>query len=108
MYFHPHIRRVLDQIHDNIAMGDPATANDDDRVRLAARLAGAEGLVEKLPDGFDTYLERPVYDRQSGTTEGKRTWTGRVISYAPLREAAGIKNWEDSSLSGGQKQRLAV
>ena len=89
-------------------MGDPATANDDDRVRLAARLAGAEGLVEKLPDGFHTYLERPVYDRQSGTTEGKRTWTGRVISYAPLREAAGIKNWEDSSLSGGQKQRLAV
>ena len=46
-------------------MGDPATAHDDDRVRQAARLAGAEDFVEKLPDGFDSYLQKPVSDEYS-------------------------------------------
>ncbi len=40
-------------------MGDPATSHDNDRVHLAAQLA-AEDLIDKLPDGFDTYLECPV------------------------------------------------
>ncbi|KAI0762243.1 P-loop containing nucleoside triphosphate hydrolase protein [Fomes fomentarius] len=64
-------------IRDNIAMGDPTTSHDNDRVRLAMRLAGAEDLIDKLPDGFDTYLERPVSDEHSMVAEGTKTATGR-------------------------------
>ncbi|RPD56247.1 P-loop containing nucleoside triphosphate hydrolase protein [Lentinus tigrinus ALCF2SS1-7] len=95
-------------IRDNIAMGDPATAHDDDRVRLAARLAGAESFVDKLPDGFNTYLEPPVSTEYSSTPEGQTLFTGRKVNYDGLREAAGVKSTEAAALSGGQMQRLAV
>ena len=96
------------QIRDNIALGDPASADDDERVRLAARLAGAEALVDKLPDGFDSFLERPVDDEYCHVAEGTKTLMGRVVDYTALREAAKIKSHKDTSLSGGQMQRLAV
>ncbi|RPD56235.1 P-loop containing nucleoside triphosphate hydrolase protein [Lentinus tigrinus ALCF2SS1-7] len=95
-------------IRDNIAMGDPATAHDDDRVRLAARLAGAESFVDKLPDGFNTYLEPPVSTEYSSIPEGQTFFTGRKVNYNGLREAAGVKSTEAAALSGGQMQRLAV
>ncbi|KAI0716183.1 P-loop containing nucleoside triphosphate hydrolase protein [Cerioporus squamosus] len=87
-------------IRDNIAMGDPATSHDGDRVRLAARLAGAETFVEKLPEGFNTYLEPPVSTEYSSTSEGHTLFTGRKVNYDALRDAAGV--------NGGQMQRLAV
>ena len=96
------------QIRDNIALGDPATAHDDDRVRLAARLAGAEDFVDKLPEGFNTYLESPVSTEYSSTPEGQTLFTGRKVEYDTLRKAAGVKSAETSALSGGQMQRLAV
>ena len=77
-------------------------------MRLAAHLAGAEEMVDKLPDGFDTFLERPVEDEYSTAAEGTKTLMGRVVNYDSLREAAGIKKWTSSKLSGGQMQRLAV
>ncbi|KAI0757785.1 HlyB/MsbA family ABC transporter [Daedaleopsis nitida] len=95
-------------IRDNIAIGDPETADDDDRIRLAARLAGAEDLIDKLPDGFDSYLERPVDDEYSSVADGTKTLMGRVVNYDSLREAANIKSRKNTSLSGGQMQRLAV
>ncbi|KAI0762251.1 hypothetical protein C8Q74DRAFT_1440392 [Fomes fomentarius] len=99
--------------HDNIALGDltvPWADKEeyDDRVRSAARLAGAEELIDKLPDGFDTYLERPVSDEYSYVVEGTETWAGRAIGFGALREAAKIRNEAQTSLSGGQMQRLAV
>ena len=96
------------QVRDNIALGDPATAHDDDRVRLAACLAGAEDFVEKLPEGFNTYLESPVSTEYSSTPEGQTLFTGRKVEYDTLRKAAGVKSAETSALSGGQMQRLAV
>ena len=56
----------------------------------AARLAGAEGFIAKLPNGIDTYLQRPVEDEYSGTVEGTKTFSGRTVSYEPLRSAAGV------------------
>jgi thiol reductant ABC exporter CydD subunit len=46
---------------DNIRLGDPGAS--DLRVREAARLAGADGFIGALPDGYDTVLGdggRPV------------------------------------------------
>ncbi|MGW0231704.1 ABC transporter ATP-binding protein [Actinopolymorpha singaporensis] len=45
-------------VRDNIGLGAPAYAHDEDRLRLAARKAGVLHLVESLPHGFDTVLSR--------------------------------------------------
>ena len=61
------------QIRDNIALGDPSHFRNDEHVRAAARLGGADAFVEKLPEGYDTYLDRPVRDYFSGMPEGTKT-----------------------------------
>ncbi|KAI0656859.1 P-loop containing nucleoside triphosphate hydrolase protein [Cubamyces menziesii] len=95
-------------IRDNIALGDPAHFADDDRVRRAAELGGAAEFIERLPDGFDAYLERPVRDYFSGIPEGTTTLFGRAIDYSGVRGAGGMSARSGPSLSGGQMQRLAV
>ncbi|KAM5543268.1 hypothetical protein V8D89_003142 [Ganoderma adspersum] len=95
-------------VRDNIAIGDPSAAGDDDYVRLAARLGGTEPFIEKLPDGFNTYLDRPVRDYYGGLPEGTKTLFGRNVDYGVVRSAGGMKSVAASALSGGQMQRLAV
>jgi thiol reductant ABC exporter CydD subunit len=41
-------------VAENIRLGDPRAA--DDRVRAAARLAGADAFVSRLPHGYDTLV----------------------------------------------------
>jgi ABC-type multidrug transport system fused ATPase/permease subunit len=41
-------------VADNIRLGDPDA--DDERVRAAARLAGADGFVEGLPGGYEAVV----------------------------------------------------
>ena len=89
-------------------MGDPASSHDDARVLLAAKLAGADTVVEKLHRGFSTYLKPPVCVEYSGEPEGQTTFTGRKIDYNALKTAAGVAANEATELSGGQMQRLAV
>ncbi|KAI0666838.1 P-loop containing nucleoside triphosphate hydrolase protein [Trametes maxima] len=95
-------------IRDNIALGDPTALGDDAHVRQAARLGGAEEFIEKLPNGFDTYLDRPVRDYYAGLPEGTTTLFGRKIDYNAVRDAGAMKPSGTSILSGGQMQRLAV
>ncbi|KAI5989752.1 P-loop containing nucleoside triphosphate hydrolase protein [Pisolithus albus] len=94
-------------IKDNIALGNPDIAYDDEKVREAARLGGAEGFIDKLPDGFHTYLDRPVRDYYSALPEGTTTLFGRQVDYSKVR-GAGRMHTSETSLSGGQMQRLAV
>lgn len=94
-------------IKDNIALGNPDIAYDDDKVREAARLGGADGFIDKLPDGFHTYLDRPVRDYYSALPEGTTTLFGRQVDYSKVR-GAGRMHTSETSLSGGQMQRLAV
>ncbi|KAI0321903.1 HlyB/MsbA family ABC transporter [Amylostereum chailletii] len=99
-------------IRDNIALGDPDTAHDTARVVEAARLGGATTIIERLPNGLDTYLERPVRDLYSGLPEGTQTLFGRTVSHAGVRHAmgggGGGAGGNNMGLSGGQMQRLAV
>ncbi|KAI9062254.1 P-loop containing nucleoside triphosphate hydrolase protein [Trametes sanguinea] len=95
-------------IRDNIAIGDPSAATNEAHVRLAARLGGAAEFIEKLPDGYDTYLDRPVRDFYAGIPEGMTTLFGRKVNYNSVRFAGGMKAHDTSALSGGQMQRLAV
>ena len=98
------------QIRENIAIGSPASASDDERVLAAARLADAEQFVSRLPDGFDAYIDRPVCDEYATISEGTRLFNGRTVDFADLRKAAGIREstYNGTELSGGQEQRLAV
>ncbi|KAI0042884.1 P-loop containing nucleoside triphosphate hydrolase protein [Auriscalpium vulgare] len=96
-------------IYDNIALGDPAAATPE-KVMEAARLGGAVEFVSRLPDGFDTYVERPVRDLYSGLPEDTKTLFGRSVNHSRLRGhmAGGREGSGDLGLSGGQLQRLAV
>ena len=49
-----HPTLVRGTVADNIRLGEPAAGLD--RVRAAARLAGADGFVDDLPDGYGTRI----------------------------------------------------
>jgi ABC-type multidrug transport system fused ATPase/permease subunit len=70
--------------------------HDDAAIERAAHLGGASELIAKLPEGFDTYLERPVRDLFSGLPDE----TSHLQRY--------VDTSTDHGLSGGQMQRLAV
>ena len=98
----------MSQIKDNIGLGDPQNAHHETRIREAARLGGAEEFIDKLNEGFDTYLDRPIHDYWSIPSNAK-TKSGLKIDRELFREAIGRVGNEDSvKLSGGQMQRLAV
>ncbi|KAG1825438.1 P-loop containing nucleoside triphosphate hydrolase protein [Suillus subaureus] len=92
-------------IHENIGLGNPALAHDDDKIREAARLGGAEDFIDELPDGFNAYVRRPA-----GDIYPDFPWTpsGQPIDFSLVRSVGGIHVPRDLSLSGGQMQRLAV
>ncbi|KAI9437634.1 HlyB/MsbA family ABC transporter [Lactarius indigo] len=92
-------------IRDNIALGNPRLAGDNAAIEEAARLGGASELISRLPDGFDTYLERPVRDIYVGMPEGTRKLFGRKVVDGP---DGFVEDTADHELSGGQMQRLAV
>lgn len=88
---------------DNIALGNPEHANDDELVKEAARLGGADTVIERLPEGWDTYLSRPdsVHDIIRVQHDDPNGETGRA-----LRELTETR--PPQGLSGGQQQRIAV
>ncbi|KAG1777294.1 P-loop containing nucleoside triphosphate hydrolase protein [Suillus placidus] len=90
-------------IRENIGLGNTALANDDEKIREAAHLGGAEEFIDDLPDGFDTYLNRPVYESYS-SIEG--ALSHKSIDFSLVRRVGNIRT--DQRLSGGQMQRLAV
>jgi ATP-binding cassette, subfamily B, bacterial len=48
-------------VRDNILLGRPDRAGDDDAVRRAAAASGADRFLSSLPDGYDTRLGREFY-----------------------------------------------
>lgn len=95
------------QIRDNISLGDPPHSSDFSRVQKAAELGGADAFIERLPDKYETYLERPVMDQYSSLPEGTTTAFGRTVDYRGVRDAGGIGD-SAMGLSGGQLQRIAL
>jgi ATP-binding cassette subfamily B protein len=70
---------------ENIGLGDLALLGEDGRIREAAELAGADAVVSRLPQGYDTLLSRMFF----GVADREDPETGVI-------------------LSGGQWQRLAL
>jgi len=48
----------------NIAMGDIDSVAETDRIATAAALAAAHDMIEELPQGYDTLLDRTFKDGQ--------------------------------------------
>jgi ABC-type multidrug transport system fused ATPase/permease subunit len=46
-------------LRENIGLGNPAHVADMDMIRAAATQGGAQDLIAKLADGFETVLEHP-------------------------------------------------
>ncbi|KAG1722507.1 P-loop containing nucleoside triphosphate hydrolase protein [Suillus lakei] len=92
-------------IRENIGLGNPDLANDNHKIREAARLAGAEEFIDELPEGFNTYVKRPVRDSYPDFCT---TSSGEPFDFSLVRSVGGFRVPEDLSLSGGQMQRLAV
>ena len=95
------------QIRDNIALGNPSLASSDAKIHLAAELGGSSAFIERLPEEYNTYLDRPVQDLYSGLPEGTKTLFGRPVDYQSVRSAGGMSSGT-VGLSGGQMQRLAL
>ncbi|KIJ45081.1 hypothetical protein M422DRAFT_251278 [Sphaerobolus stellatus SS14] len=95
-------------IKENIGIGDPLHADDEDRIRQAAELGGAIDIIEGLPEGFDTFLQRPVRDYYSGIPAGNRGQSlfGRSVDFTKVKRRVG--KTQQIELSGGQMQKLAV
>ena len=94
-------------VADNIRLGNPGAGFDD--VRAAAGLAGADGFVSELPDGYDTLVGdggRPV-----SAGERRRIALARaVLRDAPLvilDEPAADLDPEHVELVGDLIERLA-
>ncbi|KAJ7222600.1 P-loop containing nucleoside triphosphate hydrolase protein [Mycena pura] len=94
-------------IKDNIGLGDPNNARDEEKIREAARLGGAADFIERLDEGFDTFLERPVEDVYSQLPQGTKTLFGRSVEYSSIR-FTGNMTTHSKGLSGGQMQRIAL
>jgi len=68
-----------------------------------------EDFVDRLSEGFDTYLDRPVRDYYSGIPGGTKTLFGRPVNFGAVGHAmGGMRSSNSVHLSGGQMQRLAV
>ncbi|KAG2345399.1 P-loop containing nucleoside triphosphate hydrolase protein [Suillus weaverae] len=93
------------RIRENIGLGNPALANDDEKIREAAHLGGAEEFIDDLPDGFDTYIDRPVYDSYSSSEDAL---SHKPVDFSLVRRVGNIRANPNQVLSGGQMQRLAV
>ena len=75
--------------------------HDDAAIERAARLGGASEFIAQLPNGLDSYLERPVRDHFSESQNGKVN-----LNNCHMRRY--VDTPTDHNLSGGQLQRLAV
>ncbi|KAG2042610.1 P-loop containing nucleoside triphosphate hydrolase protein [Suillus americanus] len=97
-------------MRENIGLGNPALAHDDDKVREAARLGGAEDFIDELPDGFDTYLTQPVNDFHGYLPEGTTTLFGHPVDSSPQNFIIDVHTSSAPNLqiSRGQVQRLAI
>jgi ATP-binding cassette subfamily B protein len=69
---------------ENIALGDLSAANDPGRIEHAARAAGADKLIDKLSQGYDTLLGKWFKD---GTDLSVGEWQRLALARAYWRQA---------------------
>ncbi|KAF8209317.1 P-loop containing nucleoside triphosphate hydrolase protein [Mycena galopus ATCC 62051] len=86
-------------LRENIGLGNPAHVRNMDMIRTAARQGGAEEVIAKLGDGFETVLEHP-----RGVRWGNDVKKGDGTLLAEALE----KMTKEADVSGGERQRLVA
>ncbi|KAG1880462.1 P-loop containing nucleoside triphosphate hydrolase protein [Suillus tomentosus] len=97
-------------MRENIGLGNPALAREDDKIREAARLGGAEDFIDELPRGFDTYLDRLVDDYYGDLPESTTTLFGHPVDTSSRNDIGHVHTTgaPGIQISRGQAQRLAI
>ncbi len=94
-------------VRDNIAAGRPGLTADD--VVRAARLAGAEEFIERLPAGYDTFIEEGSANLSGG--QRQRLAIARAVIADPrlmiLDEATSALDPESEALVNANLVRLS-
>ncbi len=94
-------------VRDNITAGRPGLTLDD--VVRAARLAGAEEFIERLPSGYDTWVEEGSANLSGG--QRQRLAIARAVIADPrlmiLDEATSALDPESEALVNGNLVRLS-
>jgi ATP-binding cassette, subfamily B, bacterial len=70
---------------ENIGLGSLQAFDDDERIRKAARMGGATELIEKLPQGYATVLNKRF---EGGVDLSGGEWQKVALSRAFMRDAA--------------------
>ncbi|KAJ7691891.1 P-loop containing nucleoside triphosphate hydrolase protein [Mycena rosella] len=83
----------------NIALGDPNNVHNEEKIREAARLGSTVEFIERLDEGFNTYLDCPVDDIYSGRRRR------RIYYHGGSNEECTATS---KGLSGGQMQHIAL
>ncbi|KAJ7649665.1 P-loop containing nucleoside triphosphate hydrolase protein [Roridomyces roridus] len=86
---------------ENIGLGNPARVGDVEMIWDAARLGGAEGVVDKMTDGLGTVLEWPRGLQWNNVGKGNQAVDPE------LRAAVGNMK-KQVAVSGGERQRLVA
>jgi len=73
-----------ESVSANIAVSSAHTVRDQDEIRRAARAAGAEGIIARLPSGYETVLGRMF---KQGTELSTGEWQRIGLARAYLRQA---------------------
>jgi ABC-type multidrug transport system fused ATPase/permease subunit len=69
---------------ENIDFGDPERIADRDAIERAAQLAGADGLISALPQGYETALGKAF---EAGVELSLGQWQKIAVARAYLRDA---------------------
>jgi ATP-binding cassette, subfamily B, bacterial len=90
---------------ENIRMGDVAVPPGDPRLADAARLAGAESVIQRLPAGYETPLGR-LFAGGAELSEGQ--WQRMALARAFLRQAPIVMLDEPTSALDARAERLLL
>lgn len=81
--FQDFIKYQLLNIRENIAIGQMDDINNKDIVKKAAKLAGADEMIQSLPEGYETLLGKPF----GGAELSQGQWQKIAIARAYIRNA---------------------
>ncbi len=76
--------RLNGTVAENIVMGDLTVSKDSDDIQMAAQAAGADSVIAKLPNGYDTLLGR-WFDGSVDLSGGE--WQRLALARAFLRKS---------------------